>query len=251
MIEDYINGQKFKQICDFHFKSPNIKPYKKEYVVYSDAENYVNALSFINNNSPNKFVLVTHNGDTEIKPTGLPHNLIHWYAQNLNYKHSRISPLPIGLENPHWHPKKMPMLLEKKETERENAAFCQFNPVTKPDERILLLNKVCSGKIKADYFSCVNGKDFDIYLTNLKKYKYCFCPRGNGIDTHRMWEALYMGCIPIVKRHITHEFENSDLPILFVDEWEDFNFQDVEGNFNSKLLTMKYWRNKICSHYTK
>jgi len=245
MIEDYINGQKFKQICDFHFKSPDIKPYKKEYVVYSDMENYVDALSFISNNSPNRFVLVSHNGDAEVRPTGLPRNLIRWYAQNLNFKHDKISAIPIGLENPQWHPQKMPMFLNAKEAQRENTAFCQFNPATKPDERIGLLNKVSSGKIKADYFSCLNGKDFDIYLNNLKRYKYCFCPRGNGIDTHRLWEALYMGCIPVVKKHVSHEFDECDLPILFVNEWEDFNFQNVEGNFNSKLLTMKYWIEKI------
>ena len=24
-------------------------------------------------------------------------------------------------------------------------------------------------------------------------------PRGNGLDTHRLWEALYLGCVPIVQ----------------------------------------------------
>lgn len=251
MIEDYINGQKIKQLCDFNFKEPNFKQYEKEYVVYADSEKYVDALSFIYNNSPNRFILVTHNGDTEIRPTGLPHNLIHWFAQNLDFKHDKISPIPIGLENPQWHPHKMDILFNAKDKPRTNEAFCQFNPGTKPDERVSLLKRVISTEIPAHIYSCVNGQHFNSYVNNLKQYKYCFCPRGNGIDTHRIWESLYMGCIPVVKRHTTHEFEDSDLPILFVDDWSDFNYQTPQGNFDSEILTMKYWNNKICSYFTQ
>jgi hypothetical protein len=53
-----------------------------------------------------------------------------------------------------------------------------------------------------------------------------------------------MGCIPVVKTHATHLFENSDLPILFLDNWSDFN-PDMEPeslNFNSEMLTMTYWK---------
>lgn len=252
MIQDYINGQKFKQICDFHFKSPLIKPYQKEYIVYSDSEDYVDALSFISNNAPNRFVLVTHNGDTEIKATGLPRNLIHWYAQNLNFKHDKVSPIPIGLENPQWHPQKMPMMMSMPKSEdRCGYGFCQYNPNTYPKERLNLVEKLISNGVKVEWFPSINGQYFSRYLFNLKVYKYCFCPRGNGIDTHRIWEAMYMGCIPVVKRHITHDFENSDLPIIFLDEWQDFNYQDTHGNFNSKLLKMQYWKDRICSHLTE
>jgi len=61
-----------------------------------------------------------------------------------------------------------------------------------------------------------------------------------------------MGCIPVVKTHTTHLFENSDLPILFVNDWNDFNYEKAdeivtvsEEGFNSELLTMTYWKNKI------
>ena len=133
-----------------------------------------------------------------------------------------------------------------KSEDRVNKGFCQYNPDTYPQERKNLVQRLQNNGIDVEWFPSINGQYFPRYLFNLKVYKYCFCPRGNGVDTHRIWEAIYMGCIPVVKRHISHNFVNCDLPILFVDEWEDFNYQETYGNFNSKLLTMEYWKDKIC-----
>ena len=35
-------------------------------------------------------------------------------------------------------------------------------------------------------------------LAELSAYRFCFCIRGNGLDTHRFWESLYLGVIPVV-----------------------------------------------------
>jgi hypothetical protein len=62
--------------------------------------------------------------------------------------------------------------------------------------------------------------DFESYLMQMAKHKFCLCPRGNGIDTHRFWEAQYLNTIPIVlSRDWTPAYSN--LPILVVDSWED------------------------------
>lgn len=37
------------------------------------------------------------------------------------------------------------------------------------------------------------------YLRNLFSHRFVLCPPGNGEDTHRMWEALYCGAIPVVR----------------------------------------------------
>lgn len=254
MIEDYISGEKFKSFCDIRLDDKDLSilddTNKSTYILYADSEKYVDALSFIHHQSPNKFVLVTHNGDTEIKSTGLPHNLVYWFAQNLNFKHPQVSPLPIGLENTHWHPNKIPMMMKAKPFfNRKIKVFGQFNTETYPKERCALV-RLMSDNIMSDWYPARNGVAFDHYLNNLLNYQYCFCPRGNGIDTHRIWECLYMGCIPVVKAHITHMFPDSDLPIYFVKEWDDFYnwFLWNKGNFDSPMLTMTYWKNKIQEH---
>ena len=51
--------------------------------------------------------------------------------------------------------------------------------------------------------------------------RYVIAPRGGGEDTHRAWEALYLGVVPIVKHSpIDSVFEG--LPVHFVDECATF-----------------------------
>ena len=253
-LSDPVYGERFQQICDFDFRSPKVMSGVKNYVVYSKSDYYSEALNYISQNTQYNFVLITHNSDRSVDPIGLPVNLVHWYGQNLNCNHPKLSPLPIGLENPHWHPGKMGQLRFQRENvsyRRLNKGFAQFNPNTNKQARVGMLQELNESGIDYDWIPAVNGRDFDKYVTNLLLYKFCFCPRGNGIDTHRLWEALYMGCIPVIKNYRTHQFENSDLPIIFLDNWSDFDpdMNPESLNFNSEMLTMTYWKNKIRSHF--
>ena len=75
------------------------------------------------------------------------------------------------------------------------------------------------------------------YEKKLNDSTFVLCPWGNGIDTHRIWESLYMGKIPITKYH--HTFRNLDkLPILFVE-----NYKQVDKNLLSDFIN-KYDRNE-------
>jgi len=55
--------------------------------------------------------------------------------------------------------------------------------------------------------------------------RYALCPRGCGYDTHRFYECIYLGCIPIVVRTNT-VFDRlyhvkTGFPCLVVDKWAD------------------------------
>ena len=71
---------------------------------------------------------------------------------------------------------------------------------------------------------------FEEYKSDLSEHKFMLCPKGNGIDTHRLWECLYAGVIPVVENHINYQ-NMKDLPILFVDSFKEIN-KDVLQNFN-------------------
>ena len=91
------------------------------------------------------------------------------------------------------------------------------------------------------------------------KYAFVVSPLGNGLDCHRTWEALILGCIPIVK---TSGIDNlyKDLPVLIVDDWNDvtkellenvvndFKEKHEKGLYNYDKLLLKYWVDKINSH---
>lgn len=63
------------------------------------------------------------------------------------------------------------------------------------------------------------------YRKGLRESMYVACPRGNGLDTHRFWEALYNRAIPVVKRSEAL-FNGEDFPCLIVDDWADIGLYD-------------------------
>ena len=55
--------------------------------------------------------------------------------------------------------------------------------------------------------------------------RYALCPRGCGVDTHRFYECIYLGCVPIVVRTNT-AFDRlyspgTGFPCLVVERWAD------------------------------
>ena len=88
------------------------------------------------------------------------------------------------------------------------------------------------------------------FISEMYNHKFVLCPRGNGVDTHRLWMSLYLGTIPIVKYHIVHStFKH--LPILFINDWdevtEDFlnqKFEEIHSKeYDFSILKMEYWEN--------
>ncbi len=86
----------------------------------------------------------------------------------------------------------------------------------------------------------------------MTKYAFVLSPTGVGLDCHRTWEALCLGCIPIVKMvNFTKLFE--DLPVLIVEDWSDVTEELLQKTlvdfskrqFNYSKLTLQYWRNQI------
>lgn len=86
----------------------------------------------------------------------------------------------------------------------------------------------------------------------MTKYAFVLSPTGVGLDCHRTWEALCLGCIPIVKMvNFTKLFE--DLPVLMVTDWSEVTEELLqktlvtfsERTFNYDKLTLGYWTELI------
>ena len=87
----------------------------------------------------------------------------------------------------------------------------------------------------------------------LKEYEFCICPEGNGVDSHRLWEALYLKTVPIViDSEFTNILKKQEVPLVVLENWEDFdinklNYSDFDFNnpnfikllnFNNNYLDM-------------
>lgn len=83
-------------------------------------------------------------------------------------------------------------------------------------------------------------------------YSFVLSPYGNGMDCHRHWEALILGCILVIKsKEFIKMFE--DLPVLIVNDWRDINQQLLDTTielfknktFNYDKLTLEYWKKQV------
>jgi len=253
---EYIQGEKFMDLAN------NIDVF---YRYTHDVNAFFKDLRMLNRHN---FILVSHNGDgcitenpkrdidADFKLT--PSNLLVWYGQNVCVKDDRIKSLPIGLENNEWFPKvhKREKMIAKLKQPKEinNLVYMNFNIATNLDER-LEPYQIFESKswVTTEYGK--NGFEFDKYINNIYNHKFVICPKGNGIDTVRTWETLYMGTIPIEKRNINNQFY-MDLPICFVDDWNEITENFLEGEYirieqsiwNMDKLNFEYWGNKILSY---
>jgi len=77
-------------------------------------------------------------------------------------------------------------------------------------------------------------------------------PFGCGLDCHRTWEALILGCIPIIA-HSDLDTLFDELPVLFVNNWSDVTQNLLDATikaykgkrFNYEKLKLEYWVQKI------
>lgn len=77
-----------------------------------------------------------------------------------------------------------------------NSVLLSFNPKTAPKHRqhvfSLLINQIGIASFELNY--SVPGRRE--YCELLRQHDFVVCPRGNGRDTHRLWESLYMDRSP-------------------------------------------------------
>jgi hypothetical protein len=83
---------------------------------------------------------------------------------------------------------------------------------------------------------------------NMLNYKYVISPLGNGLDCHRTWEAIVLGCIPIVKTSVLDPLYEG-LPVLIVNNWSDVTkelLDNYKPNYNNiEKIKMQYWIDKF------
>jgi len=233
----YITGMGYRKQCDFYYDEFEKSDYQLYYenckvFVKTDllTEFYLKILSKINVN----IILVTHNSDINItdkfKEIVNSPKIIKWYGQNVNFKHNKLIPIPIGIANRRWKHGNVDVItntLNKKIIKKDNI-YCNFSINTNPRER-----KKCIENVNLRMENKVNFKD---YIKNLSEYQFSICPEGNGLDTHKVWESLYVKTIPIVTKSITFEVFSKQYPIYMIDSWKVFNKKDFNGKLYIDLI---------------
>jgi hypothetical protein len=208
-----------------------------------------------------RYVLITHNSDGEIGSRQVEwlesagDKLGRWFAQNVTVEHAKLVPLPLGIANsmwPHGNLRVMAKAIRRAAlTAPTHELFARFSPGTHPDRAEL--GEVLRLRFPAVASEASRRIGFRDYLEELARHEYCVCPRGNGIDTHRLWEALYLGVTPIVTRSIhTEHWQALGLPLMIVDRWSDLSPSTIDAHrafaatsADMACLDLDYWRRPV------
>jgi hypothetical protein len=175
-------------------------------------------------------VLIAHNIDHEVGPrhlqwlNGPGRRLGRWFAQNASVAHAKLEPMPIGISNTMWPHGNLRILARamRRQARRSPTGliFLQFSTSTHPSR--VVAKAALSANFPHAHVDGAPSLPWPRYLDTLGSHRFSACPRGNGLDTHRIWESLYLGVIPIVDRSVlTEHWQDVGLPIVSVDDWAE------------------------------
>jgi len=171
-----------------------------------------------------RIVLVTGEGDLPVDPAlwkQKPPQVAAWFGTNMFVDHPTAHPIPLGLGNASCS-----ITLKAREIlqawgnppPRTNLLYANFSPRTNPSVRQPLLDWIESNSTDWIISEAARpGEGQGAYLRQLMASRLVLCPPGNGEDTHRLWEALYCGAIPVVRNSPSMRAFHG-LPILFLSE---------------------------------
>jgi hypothetical protein len=225
-----------------------------------------------------------HKGRLADIRTLLDHEYIgHVFAENCIYRHCRMTPIPIGID---YHT--LYGMRKESPHDQEEVLLGMMRdspPLIQRAQQIVVeedhfAKKLSERPYRSSYWAsdmelCINGlreRPFverlaptyprARYWSRLTQYAFVATPCGNGPDTHRIWEVLCLGSIPVISLELLGDSALLDLyrtfPILIVERWDlitkrmldDFRDRVVEETPDAieesrERLTMNYWRSLI------
>jgi hypothetical protein len=205
----------------------------------------------------NRFIIISHNDDISVdkKFEAIIENkkIIHWFAENASFMHPKLTPLPLGIYSRFYDKQGLTVEYIKKYSGKKKKfprIFYSFSLITSPVKRgaiLEILKKIplCEGLEsgmlpKEEYFDAMTSS------------MLVAAPQGNGEDTHRIWEALCTGTVPVVQRTPSTEYwKKMGLPLYLIDEWEELStmtekelidiYEWAKPLFSNKAIWMPFW----------
>lgn len=269
---DFISGEKIQGLCDVSVyssdvlqKFPNLKLYCNKLIVIKDdlTETDIEIINssntffvktdylsfFVNKILPRilkEFIIVTHNSDYTVgghesnsllddMSAKILRNklLLKWFGQNM-IPNEKSQGIPIGLENTSYKGCDYEICLKNKFNSKTNLYYFNFSIHTNKNRPMYKQQLIDNG------FDYTDGKvKWDDYINILSRSKFCFSPPGNGVDCHRHWECIYVGCIPVVLKN----------DILFVDSYDQVTPQFLEDKYTEISGKCYDFRTTKLSHY--
>jgi hypothetical protein len=202
----------------------------------------------------NATVLVLGNSDRDFFETfDLPKSIQRVFLQNSHISNSLFKTLPIGIENIRWGKNGFTKLFNESlaQTKKKNAILVgPFSPTHSERKELEPWKVISHQQLRfSDVFM-----DASRLAKLASQYKYVACPRGNGTDTHRFWETLYRGSIPVVKESKwSNSIKEMGIPVLELREWNFAEFleesnkhtNEIMKPHNYSVLWLSFWQSEF------
>jgi hypothetical protein len=184
------------------------------------------------------FVLFTANSDRPIDRTLSRHlrrpSLVAWFGVNAALEHPKLFAVPLGIGDPST-PQDRPgdelRSAQAADLPKSRLFHVSFDVKTNPAERLH-----CLAETGLELAAPAAAPE---YLRRLASAYFCIAPRGNGIDTHRVWESLYLRTIPVVTRSVLTD-QHPDLPLVVLDDWSEFGSVEFSPELYDRIWSS--WR---------
>lgn len=134
--------------------------------------------------------------------------------------------------------------------------YVNFSPVTHKESRGAVLEMASSlaNCLIGDYEQSRRGRARD--FNNMRASGLVVAPRGNGVDTHRIWEALLTGAIPVVLagERTAKILDDLALPHIALGSWDllqDWSslsaiYSDLlKGQWDFSPVTAGFWKQRL------
>jgi hypothetical protein len=262
----FLSGDSFGDLCDYVAYPPRFRNVRQSYkdlkearVIFcpgdrldefiADFKSVINAKIIIAGNSDHEF----HN-----RPVSIPKSVKALYLQNSFLSDdSQIFSLPIGIENIKLGMNGKPRNFRNPGFIGNKSTKVLFGPFSNTHPERVKVNSIFSRSGEShDYLDQrIPPKNF---ASLIKGYSYVAAVRGNGVDTHRLWESLYLGTVPIVQKDSWSEsLAKLDLPLKLINEWTIEEIELIVKNAKTEVihpaeypaLWMNYWISKLKSHF--
>lgn len=261
----FITSDSFRAACDFIFDETKI-PLNTDQIQNGDII-YVTTpyldffFLYVHPYIRSRYILLTHFGDQCVPGPYLDHEywkvlnddtLAYWIGMNVDRpNHPKMIQIPIGLapKNIVYSDFKAIIdVLDQIPKVKTYLLYLNHHDGTNPAER-----KPIREIFQTKPFCYNPGRlNFEAYFQNLASSKFVLSPPGSGFDCYKTWEALLVGCIPIVKRSpIVSLFD--DLPVVIIDDWNEVTetflnekYTELSGKtYRLEKLYFDYWLNVI------
>jgi hypothetical protein len=164
--------------------------------------------------------------------------IIKWLGTNIPFKHEKIVKLPIGFQEnelPGGNQNLLRKLYNIKSlfSNKKNKLL-----VTNMGKTHNSRNKINDIFIDKHFVDILKDRlDFENFVNKINEYKFVLAPRGRGNDTHRFWEILLVGSVPVVETSGLDDLYNK-FPCIIVSDFKDVN-ENLLNNFKIDMEKIK------------